>query len=360
MPRLLILQDYLRHGGTESHAVWLATAMRARGVEASILTCRPGGPLAARARDAGVPLRALQPFDCRIDGFAPRRVAVVREMRPDAVLLMGKVANAGALSLAGAMPGLRVVGSVRTGHPLPWYVRRALPACDAVVCNARTIAASPGLAGVAPSRITVIPNPPVLPVAAPDAGVREAVRARYGAGADAVVLLCVAGFRAGKGQEALIRTLALMPPELRSRAQLWLAGDGETAADCRALAASTGLSDRIRFLGHCADPRPLYLAADLAVMASAAEALPNFLVEAQLHGLPVAAWDVGGVAETFEPGVTGLSVPAGDMAALACAWSRYLTDGARRVAEGAAARRWAAATFSESAALDAYGRVFGF
>lgn len=355
MSRLLILQDHLRHGGTESHAVWLAAALRGAGVDAGILTFRPRGPLAARAKAAGVPLDSLQKRDTRLDWYAPGLARAVREREPDTVLLMGRMANARAGTLRKALPELRIVGSVRTGRRLPWIVRRSLLACDALVCNARVIADSLAAFGVAAEKVTVIPNPPVSAPLAPDEAVRNRVREGLRASQSDRVMLCVAGFREGKGQASLIRTIARAPEF--SRLVLWLAGDGPERRACERLVAELRIAHRVRFLGHTDDPRELYLAADFAVMASEAEALPNFLVEAQLHGLPVVAMDAGGVKETFLDGESGVLVPAGDEAALAAAWLTLADDAPRLAAYAAKARAYAPGVFSESSAIAAYRRV---
>jgi len=47
---------------------------------------------------------------------------------------------------------------------------------------------------------------------------------------------------------------------------------------------------------------------DLFVYFSNADNLPNILVEAQSCGVPVLAWNVGGVSETFAPGKSGFLV----------------------------------------------------
>lgn len=358
MRRLLILQDYLRHGGTESHTVWLAGALRAQGVETHILTFRPGGKLLARARAAGVTVTSLQKKDSGLDWFTPGLSTALRKLAPDAVLLMGKMANARAGAVREALPGVRLVGSQRTGLKLPWYVRRALPVCDAIVSNSSAIAAELPGHGVSKKAVTVVPNPPVLAPHAPDAAWRIRTRALWRASDSDKVFLCVAGFRPGKGQERLIHTLSHTPES--TRIVLWLVGEGETKAACEALVKSKRLDHRVRFFGHADDPRGLYLAADAAVMASDAEALPNFLVEAQLHGLPVIATDVGGVKETFLPGESGELVPHGDDAALVVAWLRLADDPARLAAYAARAAARAPTVFSEKAALAAYRKVFGF
>lgn len=359
MPRLLIIQDHLRHGGSESHTVWLSSALKREGVDARVLTFRPGGALAGRLTDAGVRTRALQRLDTGLDWFAPGLSAAVREEGADAMLLMGKVANAYAPLIRSKAPGVRLVGSVRTGFAIPWPVRRALATPDALVCNCAAVAATLPPLGVDAARVTVIPNPPVLPVIPADAATRRTHRADLRATEGEVVLLCVAGFRRHKGQAALIRAFAQALP-VAPHLVLWLVGEGAERAGCEALAKGLGVSDRVRFPGHVADPRPLYRAADIAVMASATDAMSNFLVEAQLHGLPIVAWDFAGTRETFVDGGTGLLTPAGDIAALAAAIGELALAPERLRAFSAHAQARAPAVFSERIALAAYRRVFGF
>ena len=43
--KILIVQDYLRSGGTERQSVLLANAFAAAGHATTLLTFRPGGPL---------------------------------------------------------------------------------------------------------------------------------------------------------------------------------------------------------------------------------------------------------------------------------------------------------------------------
>lgn len=357
MSRLLVIQDHLRHGGSESHSVWLAGAMRDAGVTTRLLTFRPGGALAARAAATGVDHAALQPFDCHIDGFAPGLARAVTSFRPDAVLLMGKLANARAATVRRAVPEARLVGSVRTGSVLPWYVRRALAFPDVIVSNSGAVADSVARLGVPRGNVVVIPNPPVRPVPAADAARRAELRARAGIATDAVVMISVAGFREKKGQDSLIRALAAAGS---SQLALRLVGDGPERAACERLAAGLGVSDRVTFVGYRENPDEDFACADIAVMASKTDAMPNSLVEAQLRGLPVVCWDFGGCAETFVAGVTGVLTPFDDIAALAAAMRRLGEDDATRGRMSAEAARFAAGRFSTEAALGIYRRVFGF
>ena len=61
-------------------------------------------------------------------------------------------------------------------------------------------------------------------------------------------------------------------------------------------------------------------------MTSWVEGLPNSLVEAQLAGVPVVATNVGGVRETFIPGVTGVLVEDDSPKGISDAVVRSLED----------------------------------
>jgi len=76
-----------------------------------------------------------------------------------------------------------------------------------------------------------------------------------------------------------------------------------------------------------------YEAATVYVLPSLAEGMPNALLEAMAHGLPVVASDAGSIPEVLEDGKGGFLVPRGDRTALADALVRLLEDakGAREM-----------------------------
>lgn len=72
--------------------------------------------------------------------------------------------------------------------------------------------------------------------------------------------------------------------------------------------------------GYVDDPRrqaTIYNAMDLFVLPSWAENLPQMAVEALACGTPVLAFDVGGIPEIVQPGITGWLAPLRDIGALA-------------------------------------------
>jgi glycosyltransferase involved in cell wall biosynthesis len=348
--RVMVVQDFLRSGGTERQSVLLANGLSARGHEVSLLTFRTGGVLAPSVAP-GVLRRALQGMDTGLDWFAPGLRRAVRDWAPDVVLCMGRMAN-GLGAWIGRTP-VRVVATLRSGKDLPWLYRRSLRVACHVVANSAVVARrAVEHHGVDLARVSVVPNAVVFPPAAFDVAERIALRERWGAGPSTVVVLCVAMFRREKNLRGLVEMMAALP-ERAGDWQLWLAGEGRELAAVRRRADALGLTPRVRFMGFCADPRPLYRAADVAALASGCESLPNFLVEAHAHGVPSVAFDAGGVAECG-----GCVVPWGERERFTGELSELITDPGLRARAGAAVASLARARFSGDAGVRAYEEIF--
>src|SRR4051812_30294914 len=153
--KILILQDFLRSGGTERQSILLANAFAAAGHATTLLTFRPGGALAATVAP-GVTRQSLQPFDFGLDWFAPALHQKVRALEPDVVLCMGRMANCYAGGLQRSLRRTTVVATMRTGKNLPALFRRSLTIVPSVVANSRD--ARDTLVrehGIAPQSVTV-------------------------------------------------------------------------------------------------------------------------------------------------------------------------------------------------------------
>jgi glycosyltransferase involved in cell wall biosynthesis len=355
--KILVVQDRLRSGGTERQSILLTRGFRDAGHDAQLLTFRPGGDLAASASD--LPRIVLQWFDTHLDWFAPGLFGQVARFAPDIILCMGRMANCNAGSLQNLvqakLPGSAIVCTMRTGKRLPALYRHALHRVRHVVANShQSEKILSENYGVPAEKISVIHNALVF---APndDSGViandRTTLRTRFGATEKTIVLLCVAMFRPEKNQRELIELAAQLP---RDRDwQLWLGGEGVARAECEALVAQKKLSDRIKFTGFQADPRPLYHAADIAALTSRSESLSNFLIEAHAHGLPSVAYEVSGVAECG-----GIVVPAGDQQEFLAALTPLLTNEAVRHTAAAKVRSYAREHFAADRPAAAYLDLF--
>ncbi|MDP3073989.1 MAG: glycosyltransferase [Opitutaceae bacterium] len=358
--KILIIQDHLRSGGTERQSVLLANACAASGHAATLLTFRPGGRLASTvAPDVARPV--LQPFDLGLDWFAPRLLARARALEPDVVLCMGRMANCCAGRLQKALPRATVIATMRTGKRLPARFRASLHAVRHIVANSRDARDTLVREHAVPrEKISVIHNSLVFPAQASGAAAasaRSLLRSEHHATPATTVLLNVAMFRPEKNQRELIEIAAGLPPS--PDWQLWLAGDGPARSACERLVAARQLGARVKFLGFHRDPAPLYGAADFAVHASWSEALSNFLIEAQAHGLPAVAYEAQGIAECFVPGRTGWVIPRDDRAAFRAALAALLSEPpAAREARAAEARAYARATFDPARQVSAYLELF--
>jgi glycosyltransferase involved in cell wall biosynthesis len=347
--KILILQDILRSGGTERQSIVLTKGLLANGVRAQLVTFRPGGTLAASAQD--LPGRALQQPDKGMDWYTPGLAKLLRAERPDFILGMGRMANC---RLGWLRAGLaQTIATYRTGKPLPLFYRRALRRCTHIIVNSAEAAATLTTKYRVPAeKMTVIYNGLIFPPA-PHPEARETLRRRWGAAPQTTVFICVAMLRPEKRQSLLLDILA--GTTKTTDWQLWLAGDGPERGRLERRARQLGIAGRVKFLGFEPAPSALYGAADIAVHASESEALSNFLIEAQAHGLPAVAYEAQGIAECFVPGKTGWMIPRGNEALFRAALLRL--DGLpprERAALGAAAAAFARDRFETDRQIAAY------
>ncbi|QDT15544.1 glycosyltransferase [Alienimonas californiensis] len=114
-------------------------------------------------------------------------------------------------------------------------------------------------------------------------------------------------------------------------------------------------------LGSVSDDRLLalaYSAADLFVIPSLADNLPNTVLEAMACGTPSVGFAVGGVPDMIRPGETGLLAPPEDVPALADTLAALLSDDALRTRLGANCRRVAEAEYPLARQAHDYQALF--
>ncbi|MBJ6723675.1 glycosyltransferase [Geomesophilobacter sediminis] len=151
------------------------------------------------------------------------------------------------------------------------------------------------------------------------------IRSAWGLGTDDLAVAVVGRFSPEKGQLVFIEALALVRERLKNVKGL-LIGDGQDKELLQARARELGVEDALVFTGFQSDVAPYYDAADLVVLPSFSEGMPNVALEAMMFGKPVVASRVGGVPEVVVDGVTGRLVPARDPRRLAEAILAVLAD----------------------------------
>jgi glycosyltransferase involved in cell wall biosynthesis len=144
-----------------------------------------------------------------------------------------------------------------------------------------------------------------------------------------------------KGFDHLLRAVA----QLRGRGvalRVLLAGDGPSREPLQRLARELGLDDAVEFAGDVAytDVPAILQRLDIFAMPSTWEGFGVSAVEAAAMRLPAVASNIHGIPDVVLNGVTGLLVPAGDVAALGGAIERLVADPALRQRMGEAARAY--------------------
>jgi glycosyltransferase involved in cell wall biosynthesis len=141
----------------------------------------------------------------------------------------------------------------------------------------------------------------------------------------APVIISVGTLRGIKGQLFLIDAMQHVLGSLPS-ARLFMVGDGPDRARLEDRAGRAGLADAVTFLGNRLDVPDLLQAADIFVLPSLVEGMPNAVLEAMAAGIPVVATRVGGVPEIVHHSETGLLVDPQSSPSLANGILRMATD----------------------------------
>lgn len=316
-------------GGTETHFVELASAVAQAGHEVAAVV-RPDDAIeqALRAR-GGVQLFAGR-FERASDPAATLNLwRAARRFRPD--WLIGSFKREYySTAVVGRLRGASVALFQHTDLPSRRLTTFALPRiCDELIVPSRFLRDHLIERGMSPKRIKVLYNPVDTARLHPDAALRARMRAQLGFGAEDVVIGFVGRIEPEKGADvlALACTNAMnVDPRIRA---LWV-GAGKWSDALQQHIQATGHSARHVTPGWVPDASSYYAAMDvMALPSTRSETFGRSSVEAQACGVPVLGSDLAGIPETLEPGITGLLVPPGDVAAWTSALLR-MTDSSFR------------------------------
>ncbi len=276
--------------------------------------------------------------------------------RPDAVLCMGHLST-GWAAYARDLSGYRArMVATLNGWLLPTERREwadyAYSRMDAVVAVSR---------GVARFAVDVLGvRVPVHTVYSP---LVDADRLRKSAeptdhpwfGGDVPVILSAG--RLEKDYPLLLRAVALLAARRAVRLLvLGVAVKAERLHELQALAQSLGIAGAVDFAGFAGNPLAYMARADLFVLSSEHEGMPQVLVQAMMVGCRLVATDCDfGPAELLGGGEYGRLAPVGDPARLAEAMDREL-DTPR---DAARLRARAAELFDVKRSVDAYESLLG-
>jgi glycosyltransferase involved in cell wall biosynthesis len=245
----------------------------------------------------------------------------VRRFRPDVVLGSWAYPDGWAAVRLARRAGLPVAIKVHGSDVLTvgdHSARRrptveALTTADAVIAVSRHLGERAVAMGTDPSRVHVVYNgvdPGVFFPAPP-----ELSRRHLGITSTDPLILFVGNLVPVKGLDVLIDALEQVACAAL-RFQCAIVGDGPLKGELQSRIEALGLGGRVRLVG----PIPLeqlphwYRSADLLVLPSRSEGVPNVLLEAAACGTPCIASRVGGIPEVVH---SGALVPPDDPTALA-------------------------------------------
>ena len=145
---------------------------------------------------------------------------------------------------------------------------------------------------------------------------QEAVDHEWLVRKDFPVIVAAGRLASWKGFDDLIRAMKVL--EKRRQARLMILGDGALRDELQALINELGLSEAVRLLGYVENPLKYFFRADVFVLSSHVEGLPNVLIEAMMCGCtPVSTDCPTGPREVLQDGRYGYLVPMADPIALA-------------------------------------------
>lgn len=327
---ILALIDSAQLSGPGRQLAANLAALRDRGFEAEAVTFlrtgRPASPLVEHFESLGVQVTVIAergPIDRQTIAELRR---LVQQRRPAIVETHSYKATALAWWLRRTGEKFRWVGffhgwttedlKVRVYHKLDQLLLRY---ADQIVIIAESQRAGLGRVG---ARAHVIPTA-VLPATSAS----RQILPPWAATAKSPVIGYVGRLSPEKGVDLLLAALAQLEsghPELPWTAII--AGDGPERAALEAESGALGLTGRVRFVGHLSDPWLLYRTAEVIVLPSRSEGLPNVLLEAIVANRQVIATTVGAVPSVIGTGSAARLVPPENVSALAMAIATSITQ----------------------------------
>lgn len=367
-------------GGCERHLATVYPRLAAAGLKVGIVTMRRGGPLEKEVRAKGVEIwcidrglaRRLRPFLGRwLSSYLAILIGITDVAR---LLRSGRVAIAhfflpGAYVIGGlaavlarhpnSVMSCRSLNDYQAAHPKASCVERFLHAkMRLLIANANPVRAQLIAEGAPPGRTLVIHSGVDL---AQLAGVidRQAGRDQFSLASDILVIVVVANLIPYKGHADLIEALGRIAAQIDGKWVLLVAGrDDGVRASLQERAAALGIAENIRWLGIVDDVLALWRAADIGVLASHQEGLPNSLMEGMALGVPMVATAVGGVNDIATDGLDAILVRPRDPSALGSALLQLILDPALRARLGRAAATRIASDFPLTVCVDSYRRLY--
>jgi glycosyltransferase involved in cell wall biosynthesis len=200
--------------------------------------------------------------------------------------------------------------------------------------------------GFAPEKIAI--HPPVPPPGDPT------LRSSF---SDRNLLIYAGQIIRGKGVDVLLEALA----QIKVPFECYIFGDGNHRSVCEQLANKLGLHDRVHFKGYVSQEELQlhYREASIGIVSSVwPEPFGAVGLEAMRYGLPVVAFDAGGIKEWLIDGQNGYLIPWMDRTAFATRVEALLRDKQTARTFGERGRQMVSEQFEFSKYIDGLEKLF--
>lgn len=324
---------YYADGGVASTTTRLAEQFEAAGHETELVTFQHDSPFLEDGPFNVVDLEAR-----RTATAVPGLARYYRRTHPDVVLSTHYYANIVSVLaklLSRTSPTLVLTERIHIGTVLRnsnrpkdllllKLMRLTYPRAEHVVTVSKDAADDlADLVGIPRSDVQAIYNPTLVEEVYQKA--EEPVEHPWFSSESPEVILGVGRLAPEKDFRTLLEAFASVTDERETR--LIVLGDGPEHSSLETRAAELEVADRVDFPGFVDNPYTYMRNADLFVLSSKLEGMPNVLVEALAVGTPVVATDCpSGPRELLADGRYGELVPVGDHAAMSDAIERQLSD----------------------------------
>lgn len=319
-------------GGPERQILEHALRMREHGITPQILSFHEGGKkneLLAHASHNGLECRELAPRGTFHPGAVAELAHVLRNFGSNLLVAHGYKANViGRLATwSSGLPLLAVSRGWTAESPrirfYEWLDRLFLRLADGVVGVSEGQRQKILACGVNQDKVRVIHNAIDLesfPGPAP-----RTIRDELGIPVHGTLVITAGRLSPEKNHAGLVEAAAMV---LAKRPDVWFVvfGEGFLRPELEKRIAHAGIGGRFFLPGFRNEVRSHFHEADIFVLPSHTEGLPNVVLEAFACRKPVVATNVGGTPEAVRHERDGFLVPAGDMAGLAAAILRLDSD----------------------------------
>jgi glycosyltransferase involved in cell wall biosynthesis len=354
-------------GGPERQMLGLACTLPSTYRSSFVAFSEKGGSqeFLTRVREQNFSGTQLQYDTPHIRGAISELTSLLREQKANILISHGYKSNLVGRFAARKL-GIPIVSVSRGWTGENWKIRIyetidrfQLRFMDRVICVSEGQAKKVRQVRVPNSKLHIIRNAARLQeFQESDPQYREYIRSFFPAFQEGDLIALAAGrLSPDKGFDILINAVRLVNQQLPN-VRFLIFGNGVERANLENQIRSLQLQDSIVLGGFRLDLDRFFPWADLVVLSSYTEGLPNVLLEASAAGRPIVSTAVGGTPEIVDHGKTGFLVPAGNVLMLAESLIQLGRDADLRMTMGKNARALVEERFTFEAQSRAYEKIF--